>query len=529
METGMKAFLKVSASFVVFVAIAIIAVVIWATYHLSRDTTTGRPHYASYELGNGAADGSRKPDATGYIVDGAGDGWILPPMPPEKPMNVQTAANYKNGYTERSCFWPATRARNGVFTNDSNSPFFENQYPETAATYVSAIFKLPVGAKLILKGEFPHLRHWNFNIYNTKGEPQDAIGDTEIEPDAGSFNPFRPGVARNVTQRHYTLTIVNGMPPASRPANTLYTYGDPGGDIFLWMRNYVPDHSGDFLGTVALPVAALQLADGKILDQQAACEATNSAMRGKQVKHTVDARAWVILTHLPWVDTDNIGASRAEAVPLQAFFNRYQVAADLFAPWLSPAEPKLLGGWWSNKVTRYGYAFMSRNFGKVYVMTAKMPTTPKTWHGETDNMPNADMRFMSVCTATSLPSGMTPDCIYDEQLARTVDASGRYALVISRLEDRPQNATEACGVAWIEYGNGDGMPSGSTAYSAVINRNTEVNPAFGHSWFAVQKPGTEKQMMGDYLPYLINMKDKENFEALGCPVNKAKLWAKLPN
>ena len=93
---------------------------------------------------------------------------------------------------------------------------------------------------------------------------------------------------------------------------------------------------------------------------------------------------------------------------------------------------------------------------------------------------------------------MTPDCIYDEQLAATADSTGRYAVVISRQEDKPKNATTECGVAWIDMGNGDGMVGGSPEYSLVINRHTLVNDNFKSSWFAVQKPGTEKQTMGDY-------------------------------
>jgi hypothetical protein len=157
-----------------------------------------------------------------------------------------------------------------------------------------------------------------------------------------------------------------------------------------------------------------------------------------------------------------------------------------------------------------------------------LPTTPKTWAGQIENMPSADMRYLSICTGTALSTAMTPDCIYDEQLAATADNTGRFAVVISRQEDRPKNATEACGVAWIDMGNGDGVVGGSPDYGVVINRHTLVNDNFKNSWFAVSKPGTERQAMGDYLPYALNMKDKDRFEALGCPVDKSRLWALLP-
>ena len=37
-----------------------------------------------------------------------------------------------------------------------------------------------------------------------------------------------------------------------------------------------------------------------------------------------------------------------------------------------------------------------------------------------------------------------------------------------------------------------------------------------------------KTSMGDYLPYVLNLKEKARFKALGCPVDKSKLWAMLP-
>ncbi|MDM0047561.1 hypothetical protein [Variovorax sp. J22R115] len=525
----MKKLLKSLLILLIVLAALVGIVIAWTAHRLSKDQPAApRTQYSKYEMGDGAADGSPKPDATGYVVDKAGRGRILPPMPPEKPMDVHTAANYRKNFSLKSCFWPGPRARSGVFTNDSSSFAMENQFPDTATTYIPTAFRLPEGAKLVISGDYPHMRHWNFNTYNAKGEPQNALSDVDIDPDAGSSNPFRPGVARDVQARRYTFSIVNGTVPAQRAKNTLYTMGPAGQDIFLWMRNYVPDGSVDYLGGVAFPEVELHLADGKVLKGDEACQGSTSPMRGKQLANSVDPRAWVALTSLPWVDTANVGARNVPALPLQAFFNRKQVVTDLFLPALKQADPPQLGGWWSNLASRYGYAYMSRNYGTVYVMTAKMPRVPKTWHGEAQNAANVDMRYMSVCTATALTAAMTPDCIYDEQLLPTVDDTGRYAVAISRGEDRPKNATLECGVAWIDAGNGDGMVSGSPDYMMVINRNTLVNPEFKQSWFAVTKPGTEREAMGDYLPYMLNLKNKANFEALGCPVNKRKLYAMLP-
>jgi len=525
----MKTFLKISAAVLILLIALVTTAVLWATSRLAKDDATiVRPTFKQYEMGQGAADGTPRPSDVGYVVDSAGRGRIVPPMPPEKPMDIHTSVNQKHNLSLRSCFWPGPRARNGVFTNDANSFSLENQFPDTATTYIPTAFKLPAGAKLIVQGEFPHMRHWNFNTYNPRGEPQDALNDVEITPDAGSVNPFMPGVPRDAKNRNYTFTIVSGKLPSPRPANTLYTLADAGSEVFMWMRNYVPDHSTDYLGSVALPKVAMVTAEGQRLEGDAACEASNTPMRGKQLPSSVDGRAWVLLTHLPWIDTANVGAKDVDVRPLQAFFNRKQVVTDLFFPWFGAKQPEQVGGWWSNKVTRYGYTYLSRNFGQVYVMTAKMPRTPKNWHGENDNPAGYDMRYASICTGGSLTAASTPDCIYDEQLATSADGSGRYTLVISRQGDRPTNAKESCGVAWIDMGNGDGMVSGSPNFASIINRHTQVHSDFKQSWFAVTKPGTEKETMGDYLPYVINLKEKVRFEALGCPVDKSKLWAMLP-
>lgn len=501
----------------------------WATYQLSKDAPkTPRPTFSHFEMGAGAADGSKPPAKDGVSVDSAGRGWVLPPMPAEKPMDIHTAANNKNDLNIKTCFWPGPRARNGVYTNDGNSPAFENQLPDTATTYVPTAFKIPEGGKLIVKGQFPHMRHWNFNTYNDKGLPQDSLTDIDMVADAGSSNPFLPGVSRDTKERNFTFTILNGQPVSPRPNNTLYTNTAADKETYIWIRNYVPDHSANYTGGVQLPSVQLQLANGRILSEVETCEATRTPARGRQLANTVDPRAWVILTHLPWVDTANVGAVNAPAVPFKAFFNRQQVVADLFFPILSSGNPEAVGGWWSNKASRYGYVYTSRNFGKVYAMTGKLPNTPKTWARGNENIANFDMRYMSVCASGSPVAGLTTDCVYDEQLASTADSQQNFTVIVSRQEDRPSNATEKCGVVWLDMGNGDGMINGSTEYGALIVRHTTVNANFKHSWFGVPKPGMEKEAMGDYLPYLLNLKTKENFEALGCPVDKSKILAMRP-
>jgi hypothetical protein len=137
------------------------------------------------------------------------------------------------------------------------------------------------------------------------------------------------------------------------------------------------------------------------------------------------------------------------------------------------------------------------------------------------------MRYWSLCTSTAPPVGNTVDCVTDENVRPILDPRGNYSVVVSRAIDRPANAIEKCGVTWMEYGNGDGVPGGSKDFGAVINRHTLVNPKFQNSWFSVKKVRGEAEALGPYLPHVINLHEKARFEALGCPVDTAKFTAML--
>jgi len=380
-----------------------------------------------------------------------------------------------------------------------------------------------------MRGNFPHMRHWSLVTYTEEGVPRDAINDFEIEPDAGSFKPFRAGVRRNVEPRRYTVTIANGMPPSPRTPNTVYTLAEPNTPIGMHMRNYVPDGSIDWTGGVGVRRIELHLADGTVLNEPEACAATDAPRRGKQVPVTVSKKLWLALNRMPWRPADHTPASDFEVAPMVKFYNREHLILQTFFPAL-PSDGLAVekGGFWSNPVTRYGFTYLSQAYGKVYVVHGKMPSTPHTWDGDPSPVDqDADMRYWSLCTSTAPPVGNTVDCVTDENVRAVIDPQGRYSVVVSRATDRPANATEKCGVAWMEYGNGDGIPGGSQDFGAVINRHTLVNPKFEHSWFNVRKVRGEAEAMGPYLPQVINMHDKARFEALGCPVDSAKFSAMI--
>jgi hypothetical protein len=538
---------------VALMVLAGLAMTVWFKGLAKDDGGAGRPTYGSYAWqvaaapakGASGADtdddprarsmpqlprGGPVPRADGYVMGSLGTDVILPPMPPERPTDIARGDNAFRNNAIRSCFWPGPKLRTGFYTTDPDDYGLENQIPDIGNTFSTAWFRIPAGAKIVMKGDFPHMRHWSFATYTEEGVPRDAINDSEIEPDAGSSNPFRAEVRRDVEPRRYTLAIVNGTPPglkSARPPNTVYTLAEPGVAIGMHMRNYVPDRSVDWTGGVGVPRVELHLADGKVLNEQEACAATAAPLRGKQVAVTVSKKLWMALNSLPWRPADRTPASDFEVAPMVKFYNREHLLLQTFFP-LIPSDSLAVekGGFWSNPVTRYGYTYLSQAYGKVYVVHGRMPSTPRTWNGDPAPMnQDADMRYWSLCTSTAPPVGNTVDCVTDENVRPILDQQGNYSVVVSRATDRPSNATEQCGVIWMEYGTGDGIPGGSTDFGAVINRHTLVNPKFRNSWFDVKKVHGESEALGPYLPHVINLHDKARFEALGCPVDTSRFAA----
>lgn len=522
----MRTALKVTVGIGVGIALLTSVASVWVQSLVKDQGPDGRPAYGTFTWPEPILPprGGPTPRSDGFVVGSHGTAIFLEPMPPVRRWDIATAQNIAHNGAIRSCFFPSGKGRSGLFSTDPDDFSIDNQFPDTGTTYGLTSFQLPEGAKILLRGHFPHMRHWNFVTYSANGEPRDVINDDAIEPLPGNFNPFRPGVPRDVRSRAYELAIVSGEPPAQRPANTLYTRLPADTMVTLYMRNYVPDRSIDWTGGVGVPEMELHLADGRVLKGEAACAATNTEMRGRQLALTVKASTWLALNRLPWMNADRTPARPFEVTSFKRFFNRPHEMLDTFFP-LLPNDflARDAGGYFSNAATRYGLVYVSQSFGKVYLVRGILPSTPRTWEGQTAPLDTkADMRYWSLCSASAPPVGMTPDCVHDEVVRPVLDANGYYNVVVSRATERPVNATEECGVVWMELGNGDGVPGGSADYGALINRHTQVNPAFGQSWFAVTQPGTEAEVMGEYLPKVHNLRDKARFESLGCPVDLAK-------
>lgn len=403
---------------------------------------------------------------------------------------------------ERDCLW--VLSSNAINT----------QLPDTNANYWVAVLPIPPGGSVELNGDFPHGRYMSFNLYNEFLQPIDALSDIELQPGIGASNPYLPGANRNETERGYRVRLVAGAVPEPREVNTLYSAQSlgplqlPTNLAVVVYRTYVPDVGLGPTGGVGLPHIVFNNANGtKVSGLQACNEPSVLEAVVPNVANIPDpvadvpynVAAYENLLWLKFYDIQSAQASRLYNTPLGPMV--YQTIG-------SPTSGG--GGFLSNRDNQYIYAAMFKGLGDTVVLHGKFPTTPKTSDGN-PIMGTGDMRYWSLCTNDGNTTAVYA-CIYDEQLVRHGD--GRSVVVISKPGDRPANATAACGVTWLDWGNAD--------TSLLLLRNMMPLPKeqFPHAVQYVEgAPGqNEAEVMGPYYPYGNHMM-RQSFEDLGCPIS----------
>jgi hypothetical protein len=421
-----------------------------------------------------------------------------------------------------TCFWEGP-----ISTKQPSSRGFDGRnfnFPEESATYWLARFNLPSGTKLVLKGQYAHGRYESLNAY-TDGAPTDALSDFETRPDPGSTNPFIAGDRRDLPNRSYSATVLDASPPAdpgARSPNTLYAHPDAGKPIELLYRVYEPDRGLDLAGGTGLPHPELVHADGTVSRDDAACQEINDPDRSIPVQ-TTPAPEWQAAVRTPGCDPDTNPAYNPTR--WERFFSLDYASLAVISDCTEQGraarrgmavQPK--GGLYSNRDNAYVYAHLSRRFGPLLVVRAKLPTVPATYDGE-KTMGSGQLRFWSLCTGESRVTTRTPGCISDRQLP--IDRDRMYTVVVSRAADRPANATRGCGVGWVDWGlRGDA--AGRPDYGLLIMRNMLPATSFAQAIQNVQKPGTEPQVMGGYFPSSA-YSSKSQFEGRGCPSSRLSL------
>ncbi|MGI8462571.1 MAG: hypothetical protein ACR2OC_13220 [Solirubrobacterales bacterium] len=416
---------------------------------------------------------------------------------------------------EATCFWEGPISTKRPTTRGFDGRNFN--FPEESATYWLARFTLPEGNRLVLRGRYPHGRYMSLNAYS-EGNPTDALSDIRIEPEPRSGNPFARGAKRDIRKREWEVEVVNETPPAAeaREPNTLYAQPAGGASIELAYRVYEPDPGLDLTGGAGLPEVELTGpgTEGTVTGDTA-CEQINDPNREITVQ-TVPAALWQGARNSPGCD----GATNPAYDPprWERFFNIDFASLAVITDCTEAGRQGRLamradleGGFYSNRDSAYIFQHMSRDFGPVMVVEGTLPRFPRTYR-EPKRMPRGEVRFWSLCTGESRVTARTPDCLADRQVLKQ---SGReYTVVVSRAADRPANANKACGVAWLDWGEG-GDGAGDSDYGVLIMRNMLVSPGFEQAIQRVPQPGQEEAVMGPHFPRSQYMTGEE-FAAKGC-------------
>jgi hypothetical protein len=434
-----------------------------------------------------------------------------------------------------TCFWkaPTRPDTNNVLALD------------TEVSYYYTSYHLPPGAQVVLHGEFPHSRFMSLTAYHAMsgqaGFPSfPGLNDFEIVPDPGSANPFQPGTMRTVYNRAYTVTLSGDADPGegNRAPNTLYTgvagQTDTTQFVEVIYRIYVPDKNYDLAGGVPTPDPVLVMADNSTVTGQALCDELDVVSGagapvppfgppiGLSLAQYNSLLALGVSSGVP----SNPGT---DPVIWDKFFNPQRIVVPFWrntplAPLIAILPTTLTSGFYATPANFYVTGYASRNFGpdpnghNIVVLQGKLPTHPTTFQRNPFNdSAGKQVRYWSLCNygAPVYQIGTYPvlmdGCLYDEEIP--TDADGFYTIVVSLPEDRPANAVERCGVAWLDFGKGDWLNRPDLV--ALVIRNQLPAPDFTEGIDKVLVPGTEQQVMGDYYPQSTNM-TKEQFEALGC-------------
>ena len=158
--------------------------------------------------------------------------------------------------------------------------------------------------------------------------------------------------------------------------------------------------------------------------------------------------------------------------------------------------PRSTGGFFPNLDNHYLRTIVNRKFGKVLVIKAKAPLTPKTYNSE-DTYEESELRYWSVCSNQSFGNTRVNDCLFDEEIP--VDENGYFTLAISKAEDRPRNAINECGIAWLPIAeDGDGVFDDDVAI--VQFRHMLARDDFPFSIQSVENQKDTKEVMQEYYP-----------------------------
>lgn len=405
-----------------------------------------------------------------------------------------------NNQSSSSCFWYSA----GI-EKTSGAP--ENSTQDTYVRYWVAHFSLPVGAEIVLEGSFPSARAASLTSYKD-GLEHHALKDEDIDPLAGSVNPFRALAANQSTEQGADSTVYRvhlAASPITNATNTLYV--EPGVDdqVVIIYRVVLADEN-DSGGDIVPPAVKVDGFSG-----QDACDVLQAELK-EPAEKAISANSYSVLRTLP-SPASNPPYFRAAFNPevnLLCAFNQNSENCRV------GDRPPRSEGLYATSHNQYAYTHLDRSIEPVVAIFGRLPKTPSN----TPKGTPLDMRYWSLCQSEFFSMAVV-DCLHDGQLH--LDEEDYYVIVTSLSDDRPANATDACGVnylAWPQNGDGFGVaaPLGEDdpKRGFLVLRNLMTSPDFPYAIYHTELQGEEADVMGEYLPQARYLERGEFESLVGC-------------
>jgi hypothetical protein len=425
------------------------------------------------------------------------------------------------GVNSHTCFWGTS------YTQETRNII----WPESHTDYPVSTDTIPAGGKIVLHGRFPHSRFFSLTASSVPGVIRGHLYDVEITPDPGSTNPFLPGANRNARHRSYTVTIVDAPDPGPghEQPNTLYAgvagQAPGAGPFVVAERVYLPDRGRDFSGGVGDPIASYVAANGATSTGQAACAALQTKPGASNILNINP----ILFPESKIQQLLALSKSPEHPAVKRAVWYKYFGPSWLLAPYYAGTSdanlisnpPLTTTGLGANPANGYVFTWLDRTFGpnhnghNIAVLHGKLPTTPATYAGEKRMQSGTQLRYWSMCNSEGLPSGKTTGpCLSDEETP--INKQRDYTIVVSLPQDRPTNATDKCGVAWMNWGTtGDGYTRPRSTLLVMRNLATTAHPAFKNAVQNIATPASVKSTMGAYLP-TVTYTTAAKFQKHGC-------------
>jgi hypothetical protein len=319
------------------------------------------------------------------------------------------------------CSWPFEVTGQGI-TNVAT--------PDTNATYWVMPLDLSRWRTMVIRGQYPDARFFNFSTYTATGSLVDTIYDANIVADPGSTNPFAPP-GSEVTG-NYTVTI-----GAANPGSGNFLSAGGSRFAFIVYRIFLPDQGSDRTGGVGVPAVTLTDFSGNLRTLRPCPFAEAETSLGNLILLLEAAGMSDAAKFLGQILRLANQSPLATCSPNQA-----GPAAVTF----STAVPGV--NFFPNPQTTY---FQTANLcfqpGEILVIRGKAPIFPSTYTGGSVFEPiDAQLRYWSMCNNVGVLPNPVVACAADAMTE--LDSDQFYTYVVSN-DPVPPSASD---VTWLPWG-----------------------------------------------------------------------------